>query len=80
MPWWGNKKAGIDQDNWIEVGDCVTFKEAYPNLDKYFIHGPLEVIRIDDGPEYAGGKFITCKYGYGETGFYLNAVKKVKCS
>lgn len=74
------KKKGIDQDNWIEVGNCVTNRENYPNLNTYFAHGPLEVIRIDDGPEYAGGKFIICKYGNTEKGFYLNAVKKVQCS
>lgn len=75
----GNKK-GIDQDNWIEVGNCVINRENYSNLNTYFAHGSLDVIRIDDGPEYAGGKFIICKYGNGEIGFYLNAVKKVQCS
>lgn len=74
MAWW-NKKKKIDTA--IKVGDFITYKDTYPNLDKYFTHGPLEVIRIDDGPDYAGGKFVICKYGYGEQGFYLNAVKKV---
>lgn len=34
------------------------------------------MVRIDDGPDYAGGAFVICEWGYGETGFYLNAVKK----
>lgn len=75
MSWW-NKIKKID--NGIEAGDYITYRDEFQNLDKYFYKGPLRVIRIDDGPEYAGGKFIICKYGYGEKGFYLNAVKKVK--
>jgi hypothetical protein len=80
MDWLGKKKH-IDQDCWIEVGDCVTNKESFANLNSYFIYGPLEVIRIEDNTlDYTGGKFIFVKYAGMEHGFYLNAVKKVKCS
>jgi hypothetical protein len=76
---WFTKKKGIDHDDWIEVGDCITYREAYSNLEIYFIDGPLKVIRVDDGPEYAGGKFVFVNYRGNEQGFYLNAIKKVSC-
>lgn len=64
----------------IKIGDCITNADNYPNLDSYFKNGPLKVINIKDGPDYAGGKFIICDYGLSGQGFYLNAVKKAKCS
>lgn len=73
MSWW-NKIKKID--NGIEAGDYITYRDEFPNLDKYFYKGPLRVVRLDDGPDYAGGKFVICEWGYGEQGFYLNAVKK----
>jgi hypothetical protein len=80
MDWLG-KKRRVDQDDWIEVGNCVTNRESFANLNSYFIDGPLEVIRIEDNTlAYTGGKFVFVKYAGAEQGFYLNAVIKVKCS
>lgn len=73
MSWW-NKIKKVDKG--IEVGDYITNSAEFKNLDKYFSNGPLKVVRIDDGPNYAGGKFVFCEWGRGEQGFYLNAVKK----
>jgi len=73
MSWWNKIRKN---DKGIEPGDYITYRDEFPNLDKYFYKGPLKVIRIDDGPAYAGGSFVICECGNGETGFYLNAVKK----
>jgi hypothetical protein len=71
---WKSSKTEIE----INIGDYIVNKETHANLgSKYFYNGPLQVIRIDKGPAYAGGKFIIVKWGYGEQGFYINAVKKV---
>lgn len=61
------------------MGDCIINKEDYPNLSNYFYNGSSEVIRTSTGPKYAGGKFVFIKWHDGEQGFYINAVKKVKC-
>lgn len=67
-------------DEEIRIGDCITKKDSFSNMQSYFAQGPLKVVEIKDGPLYAGGKFIICEYGKGTQGFYLNAVKKVICS
>lgn len=61
----------------IAVGDFVTNRPEVHGLENYFKSGPLKVIRIDEGPKYAGDKFIIVDWAGTEQGFYLNAVKKV---
>lgn len=69
--------AGKGSSDEIAVGDHITNKSEVHGLETYFKRGPLKVIRIDDGPRYAGGKFIIVDWAGTEQGFYLNAVKKV---
>lgn len=62
----------------LEAGDFVTFKEGFEHLNKFFKHGPLKIIRIEDNTlSYTGGKFVFVEYAAGEKGFYLNALKKI---
>lgn len=61
----------------IVAGDYITNRSEAHGLETYFKNGPLKCIRIDDGPEYAGGKFVIVDWAGSEQGFYLNAVKKV---
>lgn len=72
--WPFTKKESNDE---IVVGDFITHRPEVHGLENYFKHGPLKVIRIEDGPKYAGGKFIIVDWAGTEQGFYLNAVKKV---
>lgn len=60
----------------IKVGNFVTTNDKYNTIDKYFRNGPRQVIKIEDAPEYAGGKFAFIDY-YGEiVGLYINGLKK----
>lgn len=62
----------------LKVGDYVTFKEGFEHLKKYFKHGPLKVLRIEDNTlTYTGGKFVFVEYAGAENGFYINALKKL---
>lgn len=61
----------------IMVGDHISNRSEVHGLETYFKRGPLKVIRIDEAPIYAGGKFIIVDWAGTEQGFYLTAVKKV---
>jgi hypothetical protein len=72
---WPFTRKGSSEE--IAVGDRVTIKPEFHGLETYFKNGPLRVIGIEEGPKYAGGKFIIVDWAGTEQGFYLNAVKKV---
>lgn len=57
-------------------GDMVTSNCKY-DLSRYFKDGPLQVIRVQPGPSYAGDWFVYCLIGDKEQGFYYNGLKKV---
>lgn len=65
------------RDKEITSGDMVISNGRYPNLMReFFYNGPLKVVRVEDGPGYAGGKFVYVEYGLQERGLYINGIKK----
>lgn len=75
--WPFNKKKKKKSEPPIAVGDWVTSNGKYENLNEYFKDGPKIVKRIENGPDYAGGKFVYVRMGLREQGFYINGLKKV---